>query len=80
VNEISINDEEILYSVMNKQEKELIKKATQFELYSKQLNECNDVECLKKIYKSINNKLITQLHLNDLIKIKDQIKNNLTTK
>lgn len=77
VNSIAIEEEEILFTIMTQQEKEVMKKIEQFELYKNSLSKCKDLECLKNTFISIDKTLVTISHYNELWKIKDELKNNL---
>lgn len=77
VNSIAIEEEEILFTIMTQQEKEVMKKIEQFELYKNSLSKCKDLECLKNTFLGIDKGLVTISHYNELWKIKDELKNNL---
>lgn len=78
VNSIAIEEEEILFTIMNQQEKEVMKKIEQFEKYKNQLSKCKDLECLKNTFLSIDKNIVTTSHYNELWKIKDELKTNLS--
>lgn len=79
VNSIAIEEEEILFTIMNNQEKEVLRKIEQFEKYKNQLSLCKDLECLKNTFLSIDKTLITISQYNQLWEIKDNLKNNLAS-
>ena len=78
VNKISLDEEEILFTVMNQAEKNMLKKVEQFEKYRNALIKCKDLECLKNTFMKINKGLITQTHYIELWKIKDQLKDKVS--
>ena len=77
-NNITDKPEEVLYTIMSNSEKQLIEKKSNFKLNKNNLESSKTMEELAKHYKEM--KSTTKDDMKILIKIKDELKNNLTTK
>jgi len=80
VSDIHSDEEEILYTIMTKTEKELIKKVAQSESYKKDLMRCETIECLEETYKGIDKRLITITQQKEINTLTTELKAELPPK
>lgn len=77
VNEISIADEEVLYTIMSDTEKSLVKQVAQYNNYKESINKCWTLDELQVEFVKIDRTLINATQYKELWAIKDILKGKL---